>query len=104
MPEHTPDSEDATFPMYALGDADRLSDLSEDHPVFITREGRISKVLMNIDLYNRIEGILFDLDLQKRCRLAKTDGRNVDAVEFIEGLLEDSKQGKSIRILNPGSR
>ncbi len=84
-----------------LKDIDRILELSEDQPVFITEDGRISRVLMNIDLYDRIESILFDLELQERCRRAKTDGGSVDAVGFIQGLLEESRQGKPVRILDP---
>ena len=83
-------------PITEMRDTSKMFELSENEPVFITKNGYGSRVLMNVDLYNKIENILFDLELQERCRRAKTDGKSVDAVEYIQGLINDSLQGKDI--------
>ena len=101
MSEYIPTPADIVVSTDDLEDIDRILKLSESQPVFISKDGHVSGVLLGIDLYDRIENILFDLELQERCRRANTDNNSTDAVESIQRLLEENKREKPVRILDP---
>ena len=89
MSEYIPTPADIVVSTDDLEDIDRILGLSESQPVFITKDGQVSGVLMSIDLYDRIESILFDLMLQERYRRSETGGGNVNAKEFLEKLMNE---------------
>ena len=89
MSEYIPSPADIVVSTNDLEDVDGIHGLSESQPVFISKDEQISGVLLGIDLCDRIESILFDLELQERCRRAKTDGKNVNAKEFLEKLMNE---------------
>ena len=89
MSEYIPAPADIVVSTDDLEDIDGILGLSESQPVFISKDGHIPGVLLGIDLYDRIENILFDLMLQERYRRSETDGKNVNAKEFLEKLMNE---------------
>ena len=76
-------------PITDMRDTSKMFDLSERQPVFITKNGYGSRVLINIDHYNRIKDILLDIELEERYRRSESQGNNVEAHAFIQRLLNE---------------
>ena len=60
--------------------------MSENEPVYITKNGYGSRVLMNIETYNRLKEIMLDMELEETCQRSETDGRNMEARAFLQRL------------------
>jgi len=75
-------------PITEMRNTSKMFDLSEKQPVFITKNGYGSRVLINIDHYNRIKDILLDIELEERYQRSEQGG-NVDAHDFIKRLLNE---------------
>ena len=60
--------------------------MSENEPVYITKNGYGSRVLMNIELFNKVKELLLDIELEEEYQRSERDGGNVDAREFIRKL------------------
>ena len=75
-------------PITEMRDTSKMFELSEKQPVFITKNGYGSRVLINIDLYNRIKDILLDIELEERYQRSE-QGSNVGAHDFIKRLLNE---------------
>lgn len=73
-------------PITELRNTSRIFDLSEKEPVYITKNGYGSRVLMNIELFNKVKELLLDIELEEEYQRSERDGGNVDAREFIRKL------------------
>ena len=67
----------------------KMFELSENEPVYITKNGYGSRVLMNIQTYNYIKELLLDVQLEEYYQRSEVDGRNVDANEFLKRLMNE---------------
>ena len=76
-------------PITEMRNTAKLFEMSENEPVFITKNGYGSRVLMNIETYNRIKELLLDAEFEEAYRRSETDGRNEDAHEFLKKLREE---------------
>lgn len=61
--------------------------MTENQLEFISRSGRISKTTINSGQNNEMYGTHLDLELEKRYQRSESNGSNVDAKEFIKGLM-----------------
>jgi PHD/YefM family antitoxin component YafN of YafNO toxin-antitoxin module len=73
-------------PITELRNTSRIFDMSEKEPVYITKNGYGSRVLMNIELFNKVKEMLLDLELEEEFQRSEREGDNVDAREFIRKL------------------
>ena len=73
-------------PITELRNTSRIFDMSEKEPVYITKNGYGSRVLMNIELFNKVKELLLDIELEEEYQRSERDGGNVDAREFIRKL------------------
>ncbi len=73
-------------PITELRNTSRIFDMSENEPVYITKNGYGSRVLMNIELFNKVKELLLDIELEEEYQRSERDGGNVDAREFIRKL------------------
>ena len=73
-------------PITELRNTSRIFDMSENEPVYITKNGYGSRVLMNIELFNKVKELLLDMELEEEYQRSERDGGNVDAREFIRKL------------------
>ena len=73
-------------PITELRNTSRIFDMSENEPVYITKNGYGSRVLMNIELFNKVKELLLDIELEEEYQRSERDGVNVDAREFIRKL------------------
>lgn len=74
-------------PITEMRNTSKMFEMSENQPVYITKNGYGSRVLLNIEAYNKVKELLLDLELEERYRRSETDGKNEDAQEFLERLL-----------------
>lgn len=68
-------------------DTARMMELSESEPVFITVDGKASRVLMNLETYDAARDILLDIELEQRLRRSEEEGGDVDAHGFLRMFL-----------------
>ena len=73
-------------PITEMRNTSKMFELSENQPVYITKNGYGSRVLINIEAYNRIKELLLDLELEERFKRSETDGRNEEANQFFKRL------------------
>ena len=73
-------------PITELRNTSRIFDMSEKEPVYITKNGYGSRVLMNIELFNKVKEMLLDLEFEEEFQRSEREGDNVDAREFIRKL------------------
>ncbi len=73
-------------PITELRNTSKIFDLSEKEPVYITKNGYGSRVLMNIELFNKVKELLLDIELEEEYQKSERNGGNVDAREFIRKL------------------
>ena len=52
-------------PITEMRNTTKMFELSENKPVYITKNGYGSRVLMNIQTYNYIKELLFDIQLEE---------------------------------------
>ncbi len=76
-------------PITEMRNTSKMFEMSENQPVYITKNGYGSRVLLNIEVYNKVKELLLDLELEERYRRSETDGKNEDAQEFLERLLNE---------------
>ena len=76
-------------PITELRNTAKMFDMSENEPVYITKNGYGSRVLLNIDVYNRVKEIILDLELEERYRRSEMDDENEDAHLFLKRLLNE---------------
>ena len=73
-------------PITELRNTSKVFNMSEKEPVYITKNGYGSRVLMNIELFNKIKEILLDIELEEEYQKSERNGDNADAYEFIKKL------------------
>ena len=76
-------------PITEMRNTSKMFELSENQPVYITKNGYGSRVLINIEAYNRIKELLLDLELEERFKRSETDGRNEEAHQFFKRLMDE---------------
>ena len=76
----------AIVPISEMRNTVKMFEMSENEPVYITRNGYGSRVLMNIETYNRLKEIMLDMELEETCQRSETDGRNMEARAFLQRL------------------
>ena len=76
----------AIVPISEMRNTAKMFEMSEDEPVYITKNGYGSRVLMNIETYNRLKEIMLDMELEEAYHRSQTDGRNTEARAFLQRL------------------
>ena len=76
-------------PITEMRNTTKMFELSENEPVYITKNGYGSRVLMNIQTYNYIKELLLDVQLEEYYQRSEVDERNVDANEFLKRLMNE---------------
>jgi len=76
-------------PITEMRDTSKMFEMSENQPVFITKNGYGSRVLLNLEHYNRVKEILLDLELEERYQRSEKDDGNIEADEFLQRLLDE---------------
>ena len=76
-------------PITEMRNTSKMFELSENQPVYITKNGYGSRVLINIEAYNRIKELLLDLELEERFKRSETDGRNEEAHQFFKRIRDE---------------
>ncbi len=76
-------------PITEMRNTAKMFEMSEDQPVFITKNGYGSRVLINIEVYNRIKELLLDLELEERFKRSEADGKNEEADAFFTRLMNE---------------
>ena len=74
------------IPITELRNTSKVFDMSEKEPVYITKNGYGSRVLLNIELFNKVKELLLEIELEEEYQRSESDGNNVDAREFIRKL------------------
>ena len=73
-------------PITELRNTSKILEMSENEPVFITKNGFGSRVLINIETYDRIKDVLLDIELAEAFKRSEEEGGNVDGFEFLKKL------------------
>ena len=76
-------------PITEMRNTSKMFEMSENQPVFITRNGYGARVLINLEHYNKVKDILLDLELERRYQVSESDNKNIDAKEFIQKLMNE---------------
>ena len=76
-------------PITEMRNTSKMFEMSENQPVYITKNGYGSRVLLNIDAFNRIKDLLVDLELEERFQRSEADGGNEEAHQFLKRLLDE---------------
>ena len=76
-------------PITEMRNTSKMFEMSENQPVYITKNGYGSRVLINIEAYNKIKGLLLDLELEERFKRSETDGRNEEAHQFFKRIMDE---------------
>ena len=76
-------------PITELRNTAKMFEMSENEPVYITKNGYGSRVLLNIEVYNRVKELILDLELEERYQRSETDGENEGAHLFLKRLLNE---------------
>ncbi len=76
-------------PITEMRDTSKMFEMSENQPVFITKNGYGARVLINLEHYNKVKDILLDLELERRYQVSESDNKNIDAKEFIQRLMDE---------------
>lgn len=76
-------------PITEMRNTSRMFEMSENQPVFITKNGYGARVLINLEHYNKVKDILFDLELERRYQVSESDNKNIDAKELIQRLMDE---------------
>ena len=74
------------IPITELRNTSKVFETSEKEPVYITKNGYGSRVLMNIELFDKIKEVLLDIELEEEFQKSEHDGGNKDALEFLRKL------------------
>ena len=73
-------------PITELRNTSKVFDMSEKEPVYITKNGYGSRVLLNIELFDKLKELLLEVELEEEYQRSEHDGDNVDARKFIRKL------------------
>ncbi len=73
-------------PITELRNTSKVFDMSEKEPVYITKNGYGSRVLLNIELFDKLKDLLLEIELEEEYQKSEHDGKNVDARQFIRKL------------------
>ncbi len=76
-------------PITEMRNTSKMFEMSEDQPVYITKNGYGARVLINIETYNRVKELLLDLELEERYQRSEKDSGNADAHEFLKKLTDE---------------
>ena len=76
-------------PITEMRNTSKMFEMSENQPVYITKNGYGSRVLINIEAYNKIKELLLDLELEERFKRSETDGRNEEAHQFFKRIMDE---------------
>lgn len=76
-------------PITEMRNTSKMFELSENQPVYITKNGYGSRVLLNIEAYNKVKELLLDLELEERFQRSEKDGGNEDAHQFLRRLIDE---------------
>lgn len=76
-------------PITEMRNTSKMFEMSENQPVYITKNGYGSRVLLNIDAFNRIKDLLLDLELEERFQRSEADEGNEEAHQFLKRLLDE---------------
>ena len=76
-------------PITEMRNTSKMFEMSENQPVFITKNGYGARVLINLEHYNKVKDILLDLELERRYQVSESDNKNIDAKEFIQKLMDE---------------
>ena len=76
-------------PITEMRNTSKMFEMSENQPVYITKNGYGSRVLLNIEAYNKIKELLLDFELEERFQRSETDGGNEEAHQFLKGLIDE---------------
>ena len=76
-------------PITEMRNTPKMFEMSENQPVYITKNGYGSRVLLNIEAYNKIKELLLDLELEERFQRSETDGGNEEAHQFLKRLIDE---------------
>lgn len=75
-------------PITEMRNTSKMFELSENQPVYITKNGYGARVLINIEVYDKVKELLLDVDLEERFEKSEKGG-NVEAHEFLKRLMDD---------------
>ena len=76
-------------PITEMRNTSKMFEMSENQPLYITKNGYGSRVLLNIEAYNKIKELLLDLELEERFQRSETDGGNEEAHQFLKRLINE---------------
>ena len=76
-------------PITEMRNTSKMFEMSEKQPVYITKNGYGSRVLLNIEAYNKIKELLLDLELEERFQRSEANGDNEDAYQFLKRLINE---------------
>ena len=75
-------------PISEMRNTSKMFELSEKQPVYITKNGYGARVLINIEVYDKVKELLLDVDLDERFEKSEKGG-NVEAHEFLKRIMDD---------------
>ena len=67
----------------------KMFEMSENQPVYITKNGYGSRVLLNIETYNKVKELLLDLELEERFQRSEADGQNEEVHQFLKKIINE---------------
>ena len=73
-------------PITEMRNTSKMYELSESAPVFITKNGDVSRVLINIEMFNQLKELMLDIELDEAYQKSETNGDNTDAHAFLQRL------------------
>ncbi len=76
-------------PITEMRNTSKMFEMSENQPVYITKNGYGTRVLLNIEAYNKIKELILDLELEGRFQRSETDGKNEEAGLFFKKFLNE---------------
>jgi PHD/YefM family antitoxin component YafN of YafNO toxin-antitoxin module len=76
-------------PITEMRNTSKMFEMSENQPLYITKNGYGSRVLLNIEAYNKVKELLLDLELEERFQRSETDGGNEEAHQFLKRLINE---------------
>ncbi len=76
-------------PITEMRNTSKMFEMSENQPLYITKNGYGSRVLLNIETYNKVKELLLDLELEERFQRSETDGGNEEAHQFLKRLINE---------------
>lgn len=76
-------------PITEMRNTSKMFEMSENQPVYITKNGYGSRVLLNIETYNKVKELLLDLELEERFQRSEADGQNEEAHQFLKRIINE---------------